>query len=266
MSWKQIKRILKKYVWENQLTMGIIVFFLTESILSPLIAYYWPKPRILSDVAIYNYADITQTPSVKMKELNMLYYLGYNSSTLLLVNANDFKFLQKNTGVIGQYASFDFNKCQNCSYYSFVLKNNGNSKANKVEINIISTSEPEIPSDVITNSSITIECPRTYYNGYQCIITIENIDINGLVSFPIVFTQPSDITAIHCMVDDKYECQIDYVEILAQNINPKNELFMLDNKRVLFPTIENSRPNTLYYYSPSNDTRTSTWTSIAQIK
>jgi hypothetical protein len=256
-----IKGILK-FIWKNQLIMGVIVFLLTEYILSPLISYYLPKPNVVSNVAVYKYADITQIPSVKMKNLNLLYYLGYNSS-LFLVNSDDLKFISKNIG-IGQYTNFDFNECQNCSYYAFGLKNEGNGKANKVEINIKSTSEPNIPQDSIVNSSkITVECPRTYYSGYECDITIENMDTDGKDAFALVFNEPSDINVISCMADDKYECQPpNFVKILAQNINPTIGGLIMNGNILLFPTLENYKSNTLYYFNPTD----STWGPIPPIE
>jgi hypothetical protein len=57
-----------------------------------------------------------------------------------------------------------------------------------------------------------------------------------------------------------------FIKIFAQNIIPKKDVLIMDGKRVLFPTLDNSEPDTLYYFDPTQfDETKTTWVSIPTV-
>jgi hypothetical protein len=242
----------------------IITFFLSHYFLEPLTSYldekFGPKPNILSNVAVYKYANISGYAN--LQNFYFLYFLDANWATLYFMNASD-KDVINNYGSIISDTYFDFNKCPECSLYTFILINNGNKKADKVVIDIRSSTTPEL---VMGSPKMTTEKCRGNFESRGCYIVFENIDKGEEINFALSLKESSNINIISCVVNEKYICEFRFVKFFAQNIDPKKDILGMNGKRVLFPTLDNSKPNTLYYFDPSKFNETSTtWVSIPTI-
>jgi len=251
----------KKLAW---VIIGSVIGFFLNLLLNAgkdfLVEKFGEKPYILSNVVISKYANITGF--THMKNFYFLYFLDENWATLYFLNASDKEKINRYGNVITGIF-FDFNNCPECSYYSFTLKNIGSKKADKIVIDIRSSVTPEIILD--SPKMIKKDCGG-YFESKGCYIIFENIEKEEEINFVLLTRESSDLFILSCMVDEKYQCEFRFIRVSAQNIDPKRDILIMDDKKVLFPTLENSRPNTLFYFDPSkfNESQT-TWVTIPTV-
>jgi hypothetical protein len=146
-----------------------------------------------------------------------------------------------------------FEICPTCSLYSFAIKNIGNIKVDKIEIDVKSSTIPKLILD--SPKIITKECGGVF-DSSGCYIVIQDLNETESIYF-VILSENSDLMSISCIADGKYLCNnFNFIKIKGQSISPNEVLFMNGN-RVLFPTLENSPPNTLYYLNKSDSSNTS---------
>ena len=250
----------KKEIITWGIIIGIIVWIITGLILNPLITNFWsnygPKPSIVSNVIIFKSANIpySSISPTNMKNFYFFYYLGKNWSTLFFMNISEKKTIE------GYDMSIlpTFPICPECTLYSFSLKNTGNKRADKVVIDIKSSNALEL---ILEGPKMINKDCGGIYDSAGCYIVFENINEQEEISFALLSREPSNLFISYCVADGKYRCKFNFLNILTQKIEPKEEGLMMNGKKVIFPTLENSEPNKLYYFDPKQfDEEKTAWT------
>ena len=178
-----------------------------------------------------------------MKNFYFFYYLGEQYSTLFFMNVSE-------TTKIGDYDMTllpTFPICDGCAVHSFSIKNNGNKKANKIILDIKS---PIAPKLIYDSPKMTQKDCGGLYGSAGCYIVIENLNEKEEISFALYAKDASNIFITSCIADKKYRCDFKFYNILAQTMDAGNMGLMMNDKKVMFPTLENSEPNRIYYFDP----------------
>lgn len=239
---------------------AFIVFIITHYVFEPLISYidetFSPKPEILSNIIIFRNANLTGNTN-EINNSIFAYFLGTGWATLYLINASDLA----NNNSYGTAISpvyFDFRNCTDCSYYSFSLKNNGNKDANRITIDVRSSSTPEL---IMSSPKITTRNCEGYFGSKGCYMVLENFQRGDETYFVLKTEETSILSIASCQADEKYDCEYRFINILAQSVNPNKDFLTINGIKVIFPTLSNSEPNTMYYFDPNNfDKSKTTWT------
>lgn len=239
--------------------LGILIWMVTALVLNPSINTIWsvygPKPNIVSNVILYKNANFSEC-CTHMTDFFFLYYLGDNSATMLFLNASD----KRNIGNYGKMISPNFQICDDCSIYSFSLKNSGNMIAEKIVIDIKSSSIPDI---IIDNPKMTKKDCGGSFESKGCYVEIESIKQGEEFNFALKLNEDGEIFIANCYANEIYPCEFNFIKVLSQNINPYKDVFEMNGTKVIFPTHSNSEPNILYYFDPNKfDETKSTWVSI----
>ncbi len=255
---KQNKREL--IIWS--IIIFIITFLFSRYGLEPFFSYvddtFGPKPNILSNVMILKNSNITEF-GTNMQNFYFLYFLGTDWATLYFLNASDKEKIDKYESVISNIF-FDFNNCPDCSYYTFALKNVGTKKADKIVIDIRSSVTPEL---IVNSPKMVKKDCGGYFESKGCNIIFENIEKEEEINFVLLIKDSSNLNVVSCMANEKYPCEFRFIKLFAQNIIAKKDVLIMDSKRILFPTLDNSEPNTFYYFDTNqSDESKTTWVSI----
>lgn len=247
------KSWLERNPWKAVIITAIITWLITTIFLTPLSQYvsdvFSAKPHIVSNVLTITYANISSNTTL-WGSYKFLYYLGYNSSTMLFVNATDLENIKNYDMSLLPV----FEVCPTCSLYSFAIKNIGNEKADRIEIDIKSSTIPKLIID--SPKIITKECGGIFESS-GCYIVMQDLNENESIYFATL-TENSDPIGISCLSNGKYPCDFNFVRIKGQSIN-SSEVLSMNGNLIIFPTPENSPINTLYYFNDSNPSKT-TWT------
>lgn len=254
--WIQTKQSKREIIIWAIITF-IITFFLSHYLLEPGISYiddkYGSKPNIISNIGIHKKIEINDSGLI-MQNVKILFYLTYNYRTLIFVNSSDTENVKQFYN--GIMSTNPDSICSGCSKYTFLLKNMGNKKANKVEIDIRASSIPKLEID--NPKMIRKECGGIL-NSKGCYIVFENIYEKEEVNFILSTNEASDLFVTKCIADEKYFCDIQILKIHYASINPEvdylyagfNPEQVFNKTNIKLPTLKNYPPKTLFYFDPN---------------
>ena len=213
--------------------------------------YYGPKPDIISNVIILKNADINEQ-SNRFTNFNMLYYLRKEFGFLYIIDSNNITNINDYGMVFGS-ANADFLTCPNCVFYELLLKNIGDKKANKIVIDIKSDIKPTI---ILDSPKITKNNCGGIFTSKGCNLIIEDLESQDEVFIEVEVETKSNFDIVSCKIDNKYDCNIRYINTYMQVVDLDKSGLMINDKRIILPTLEEYDANTLFLFNPSD----SSWT------
>ena len=234
--------IESKQNWKNIIWWLIIGFLITHFALEPSITFIeekiGPKPNIIANVAIYKNLEWEKNNFLISSPLFGLWNENYFS--LYSLNAKD--------KILSDWSMLNlqgFPYCLDCKSYNFKITNIGKKTANKIVMDIHSSNFSDI---TISDPKITHgECGGMYN---KCRIIFEDILVNDVIDFEIVSKRDDELIISNCSVNDKYSCEIRFIEIMTTSILfPENKIMTIGDKVLKYPDKNKFGTNTLFYYN-----------------
>ncbi|MFZ3168526.1 MAG: hypothetical protein WA130_13000 [Candidatus Methanoperedens sp.] len=234
----------------------IITFLLSHYLFEPGINYiddqFSPKPIILSNVLALNNVE---NSNIKVLNENLSEYnatlenvsiylsLGNPSTLIYVLDSEKLKDDYKRI----EFVTFDKKLCTGCTIYNFLVMNKGNKRADKVIIDIKTSSESVVLYD--NPKMVRKECGG-YLEQKGCYIIIETINEGEEVGFGLFTKELSNLMITSCIVDGKYPCDIRLLRTKITQINTQTDVLFLADEKVDFPIFENlSSTNNIYYFN-----------------
>lgn len=245
--------VRSKQSWKEILIWGIIIWIITTYMLTPLFALilskYGHKPSIILVVQKTKNFDFFRDSSWKIEfESYLIYNLHpIGDHSLMVINATQVNFKEISPLLAGPSTS-PFKICSNCTVYSFNLKNVGNKRAQEIYLDTRSSIRPNI---LISNPKITQSNCGGIFGNKGCTFTLKNVDIDEWVYFELEAPPSSSITISSCYSNKIYECEIRIVNVFAQEVPNKVNALKIEDKMVLFPTLQNYSAG-IYYLDYEN--------------
>lgn len=239
------------------LILMIITFLLTHYIFEPSAAYFeekfTPKPLINANVVIFQSVNLTECCSHQSNS-SLAYFLGKSISSIMVLN-----FDQKKAEEIQKHGMITLPIspiCPKCISYVFYIKNLGNEKAQKVILDIKTSSTPKVLGD--NPKMVKKECGGDY-TSQGCYLIFENIEKDEVITFEIFMEKSSEFVLKSCLVNEKYPCEVQFINIRAESYNSimYNLSMTMNGRNLTVPTLTNRnyKPNTYYFLDPDSLTK-----------
>jgi hypothetical protein len=225
--------------WKKKLAWIIIGFIITSFLTigkDYIYEKFVPKPKV--DINLVTLQPVNITNNVEEFQNFTLMYAGGNGHSQLLI--------VKNRDALGNVITtfLEPKDCKSCTFYTLNLRNNGDSDANSIILDLTTSEGLQIIKE--NQKLIEKNCGGSF-ESKGCHFKIENLLVNEEIFIALESTY-STTFKINCKVNNKEEfCNIKYADILVQ-IVPEKSIFAMDNKIVKIPDVKNKNETSLFYF------------------
>lgn len=210
---------------------------------------FGPKPSVIVNIAKYQDSEVFDSiyGITNMRNFMLVYSVDRNISRLFLVNDSD-KEKMKKYG----YAFWPIHGiCANCTTYSFTIKNIG---TKKVDIITMSIDSGFLTPELVLNSPKIKKdyCGSIFINNQGCELILEDLDMDEQVSFELLINGTTDINIESCVVNEKYQCEINFFTIWQQTIiEPDKYILYIDGVKTKFPKLVENETSKFFWLNKS---------------
>lgn len=240
------KNIASSHLFLNDFLIFLMSSVLIHFILTPVfnwIQYQFSKNPHL----VFNVTEIESMKNVNyLENFKLLFGTKTGRVTLLAAQTGDEK-LNKIYGEVAVPA--ERIPCENCTEYTFSIKNVGAKSAKNIVIDLKSISDIKLIDSEKDPKISNVSCGGMLINK-GCRLTVDLLNKDESLFFTAIANQKPGIRNISCFIDDEVkECEINLRHYYAQEVF-LNTRFDLGGGEIKFPPFNKTDNFLLYYWNP----------------
>jgi len=230
----------------NAFGIFFISVALTHFILTPF--FNWIQERISKKPhLIFN---VTEVENIKngghLENFKLLFGTRSGRSTLLAAQTGD-KGLNKSYGEVA--TPIERIPCDNCTEYSFSVKNTGKKSAKNIVIDLQALSDIKLIENEKDPKINHISCGGMLHNK-GCRLLVNLLKEDDSLFFTAVAEQKPGIRNVSCLIDGETKnCEINFRHYYVQEVFP-NMHFEMDGEVIQLPPFNNTDVFIQYHWKP----------------